>query len=142
MAEARDKFLADRAALMARAKERAAAANNPINTAAADGAADEATTSTAENILPSEEDKGQQAHRHPLEEDTMKENESSAVVQKPNHLHALRNGPTMELHTAESDDFLRSIVGQPWGVLGSGLTADNKLHHDGPDPMEMPSVCK
>ena len=62
------------------------------------------------------------------------------VVREPHSPLHLRSGP-WEGSPGESDAFLRSIICQPWGVLGAGITAEKKLHHDGPDPTEMPSVC-
>ena len=45
--------------------------------------------------------------------------------------------------TAEEDarEFVDSILGQPWGVLGAGIDVTKQPHHDGPDPTELPSVC-
>ena len=62
------------------------------------------------------------------------------IVREPHSPLHLRSGP-WEGSPGESDAFLRSIICQPWGVLGAGITAEKKLHHDGPDPTEMPSVC-
>ena len=36
---------------------------------------------------------------------------------------------------------MSSVVLQPFGVLGAGLTADKQLHHNGSEPTEMASVC-
>ena len=54
----------------------------------------------------------------------------------------LRRRSTISFYSFAIDEaFVSSVVLQPFGVLGAGLTADKQLHHNGSEPTEMASVC-